>query len=136
MKLVLFFTFSLVLLLSFSCGSNTPPEGWNKNTKQQTSSTSGVSAEKLTVAKGIISSVDQNELIKIDGKKIYQLNCTACHGDDGKLTLGGSKILAQSQLPLEEIVAQVYHGKGLMMAYKGKLSSAEIVAVSQYVKTL
>ena len=48
----------------------------------------------------------------------------------------GAKDLTISEADLTERVAQVYFGKGLMTPFKGVLSDAEIVAVSQYLETL
>lgn len=68
----------------------------------------------------------------VDGAKIFRKYCVTCHGSDGKLGLSGAKNLTVSALTQEERIAMISNGKGLMAAYKGTLSDAEIQAVAEY----
>jgi cytochrome c6 len=72
----------------------------------------------------------------LDAKKLYKLYCTSCHGLKGNLKINGAKDLTKSEIDLENAVAQVYYGKGLMTSFKPLLSEEEIVAVSKYTETL
>jgi cytochrome c6 len=73
---------------------------------------------------------------KVDGAAIFKQHCELCHGADGKLGLNGSKDLTVSQLDLNERIAQISKGKGLMIAYENILSLSEIKAVAEYTMTL
>lgn len=73
---------------------------------------------------------------KVDGAAIFKQHCELCHGADGKLGLNGSKDLTVSELDLNERIAQISKGKGLMIAYENILSLSEIKAVAEYTMTL
>lgn len=72
----------------------------------------------------------------INPKELYTTRCAACHGLDGKLTIGGSKPLHTSSLSAADIVQQIKKGKGSMPPFEGRLSEEEINALSQFVLTL
>lgn len=73
-----------------------------------------------------------------DGQDIYTAKCASCHKADGKgggpfPGLAGNKdVTAKDPAAALGIVV---HGKGLMPAYKGKLSNAEIAAVMTYIRS-
>ncbi|MBK8699760.1 MAG: cytochrome c [Saprospiraceae bacterium] len=72
----------------------------------------------------------------VDGAKIFKVSCAICHGNDGKLGLNGSKDLSVSVLSLEDRIALITTGKGLMPAQGSILKSDEIKAVAEYTLTL
>jgi mono/diheme cytochrome c family protein len=72
----------------------------------------------------------------INAKDLYTTRCAACHGMDGKLSIGGSKPLHTSTLNAADIVNQIKKGKGTMPPFEGRLSEEEINALSQFVLTL
>lgn len=72
----------------------------------------------------------------LDGKKIYKANCVTCHGMDGKLGINGSKDLTLCELDLEERIALITNGKGVMTAFSNLLSEEKIKAVAEYTLTL
>lgn len=72
----------------------------------------------------------------VDGAKIYKQNCELCHGPDGKLGANGSKDLTASELDINERIAMVTKGKGVMMAFENILSLSQIKAVCEYTLTL
>jgi len=132
-----------------ACGGNEPttekkkvPKVPKKEAVTETKSAAekpagpSVPPEQLAKAKEIIASVSAKDIAAVDAKQKYKIVCSACHGFTGNLNVNGAKDLTKSTLPLAESVAQVYHGKGLMTAFKGLLSDAEIVAVSKYVEEL
>ncbi len=104
--------FSILLVLSVSCG-----EG-NKKPTANSNANSESSAKKLDPL--------------VDGKKIFDTYCVACHGQDGKLQLNGAKDLSISELSRDEKIKQVTEGKGLMTPYNDILSPEEIEAVVDY----
>ncbi|MFZ4634328.1 MAG: c-type cytochrome [Saprospiraceae bacterium] len=67
-----------------------------------------------------------------DGQAIFRQKCITCHGADGQLGLNGAKNITQSQLNLDERIALVTNGKGLMTPFGGLLSATEIKAVAAY----
>lgn len=68
----------------------------------------------------------------------FQAKCAACHGKDGKGKSDmakklGVKDLTVTKLPVAEIEKVIANGKGKMTPWKGKISDAEISALSKYV---
>ena len=76
------------------------------------------------------------ETVALDGAKIYKQNCALCHGPDGKLGANGSKDLTISDFDLNERIAMISKGKGVMTAFENILTLAEIKAVAEYSMTL
>lgn len=68
----------------------------------------------------------------VNGATVFRKYCVTCHGSDGKLGLSGAKNLTISTLSLEDRIALISNGKGLMASYKDRLSDAEIQAVAEY----
>lgn len=93
-----------------------------------------MSPEQIKKGKELLKNVDKKELAAVDTKKLFKMHCALCHGFNGKMMVNGAKDLSKSKIPMEESIAQVYFGKGLMTPYKGVLSDVEIVALSQYVE--
>jgi len=140
-----------ILILSIGCNSenktrkNGAPvpvksastdKNQDKNEIIDTTQSDGATPEQLAKAKEIIASVSKDEISSINAKKLYKMNCGICHGFKGNMMINGAKDLTISKISLQESVAQVYFGKGLMTPFKGVLKDAEIVAVSTYVETL
>ena len=73
---------------------------------------------------------------KSPGEQLFDMNCTLCHGRDGKLGLNNAKDLTMSALTKAEMITMVRQGKGAMMPYKDVLSAKEIDAVVDHVRTL
>jgi cbb3-type cytochrome c oxidase subunit III len=72
-----------------------------------------------------------------DGKKIFQAECASCHtlkdaGTNG--TIGPN--LDQLKPPQPIVQHQVEVGGGVMPAFKGKLTDAQITAVAKYVSSV
>jgi mono/diheme cytochrome c family protein len=81
--------------------------------------------------------LDQNaDAVLKNGEAIYNVACVACHGQDGKLGVGGAKDLTTSTLSHEGKVDMITNGKGLMTPFKGQLSEQEIEAVASYVDSM
>ena len=109
----------------------------NSNTVQVIEQDSkGATPEQLKKAAEIIAEVKESDLAAINSKKLFKMHCSICHGFKGNMEINGAKNLMKSTITQQEAVAQVYHGKGLMVPYKGVLTDAEIVAVSKYTETL
>lgn len=77
-----------------------------------------------------------NETPQELGYQVYNQTCVTCHGENGKLGQGGAKDLTQTKLTKEQIAQIVKNGKGLMPAYKKRLSDDEISGLADYVKSL
>jgi len=73
-----------------------------------------------------------------DGAAIYASKCVSCHKADGKgggpfpALAGNAGVTAKDP---SAMIAETVKGKGLMPAYGGKLSNAEIAAVLTYVRS-
>jgi mono/diheme cytochrome c family protein len=81
--------------------------------------------------------LNQNDEVALkNGEVIFTQVCAACHGQDGKLGVGGAKDLQASTLNHQQTVAMISQGKGLMQPYEGILSEQEIEAVATYTEGL
>ncbi len=142
MKEVIIIVATLLLLASCTEKPSTPAPKKNKvETKEQVTKPTKKSAPKRTVsdehykeAVKLLKSVSDKDVADVDAAKKFKIHCAACHGIKGNMVINGSKDLSISKLPLEESVAQVYFGKGLMTPFKGVMSDAEIVAVAKYIE--
>ncbi|HRH38361.1 MAG TPA: c-type cytochrome [Flavobacteriales bacterium] len=70
------------------------------------------------------------------GEQIYKMNCSLCHGGDGKLGFNGAKDLTKSILTKQEMVVRVREGKGTMTPFKNTLTAKDIDAVVDHVREL
>ncbi len=73
------------------------------------------------------------DVVAIDGKAIYEGNCVACHGADGKGVATFPSLVDGDKK--EDIISITTNGnpeKG-MTAYKDVLSAGEISAVTDYI---
>lgn len=76
------------------------------------------------------------------GKTLYADNCSPCHGDDGKgnKEMGAPNLTTKIWLYSSDTSAIVDRitngGGGVMPAWQGKLSTAEIKAVTVFVHNL
>jgi cbb3-type cytochrome c oxidase subunit III len=69
-----------------------------------------------------------------DGKKIFQAECASCHTLKAAGTTGTIGPNLDQLKPAESVVQhQVEVGGGVMPAFKGKLSDAQITAVAKFV---
>jgi cytochrome c6 len=71
-----------------------------------------------------------------NGADIYAGKCSACHGSDGNMGIGGAKKLPESVLSQEEREQIISGGKKTMPAFKDQLSVDDIKAVAAYTLTL
>lgn len=84
-----------------------------------------------------INKQDQEEASVNTGKNLYTLNCSSCHGADGKLGLSGAKDLTQSVLSDQQRIELITNGKNAMPSMKEALGSTKnIQSVADYVKSL
>ena len=73
---------------------------------------------------------------KVDGAKIYKMNCVICHGADGKLGINGAKDITQSELTEAEKINLIKKGKGAMTPFESILTEEQIKAVVTYTNSL
>lgn len=74
--------------------------------------------------------------IPVDGKKLFNIHCAACHKYNGTGGVSGAKDLTISTMSREEIEAVVKNGAGDMMPFKDVLKPVEIQGVVDHVQTL
>jgi cytochrome c6 len=72
------------------------------------------------------------------GGEIFTANCAGCHAKGGNIIRRGknlkAKALTRNKVDSQEaIVSLVTGGKGIMPAYRDRLTTEEIAAVSHYV---
>ena len=73
---------------------------------------------------------------EMDGKVLYEANCSKCHGADGTLGLSGAANLQTSKMADDEMKTTITNGKKMMPPNPGNLTPDQIGAVADYVKTL
>jgi len=152
MRSFLILCLSIILFIGTSCSDEQPngkkprsakadPSSYNRTSPKAEEADDEVVDEVRTVppeqlakAKAILAAATKDQVAQVDAKGKYKMFCAACHGFDGALGVNGAKDLSASKLSLEESVAQVYFGKGLMTPFKGLLKDQEIVAVSIYIE--
>jgi mono/diheme cytochrome c family protein len=84
--------------------------------------------------KGGVKTGGNVKALGTDGKKIFTAECSSCHTLKAAAATGQvGPNLDQLKPPLPVVQAQVEHGGGVMPAFKGKLSDAQITAVSKFV---
>jgi mono/diheme cytochrome c family protein len=76
------------------------------------------------------------EIKPISGQNIFEENCTACHGSDGKLCALGAKDLSKSNLDKTQMIEIITNGKSTMTSFGTVLSKEEIESVADYIQTL
>lgn len=74
-----------------------------------------------------------------NGRKVYELNCVACHGSNGRSMDPNVPSFADGDAlfrPDYDLIEQVRRGSGTMPAFRGVLSDAEIRDVITYIRSL
>ncbi len=75
------------------------------------------------------------DLQKTDAQRLYEKNCSLCHGKDGKQMSSGAPDLSLSTLNLEAVLKAIEIGspqKG-MPAYGNRLKQNELISIANYV---
>ncbi len=72
---------------------------------------------------------------RLDGGRLWRLNCVSCHGADGALQFQGAFNLTTSTLDLEQRILVITKGRNKMQAYEGVLDADQIEAVARYSMT-
>ncbi len=128
-----------ILFFSIAC-SNKDKNKTNNSSSNKTSvkkdAKKSASAAQLNKAAQLIAGVSATDIAAVNAAAVFKKNCASCHGLKGDMALSGAKKLTESTASLVEKVAQIYHGKGLMIPYKNVLKDAEIIAVAKYVEQL
>lgn len=66
-----------------------------------------------------------------DGKGLYEVNCTMCHGADGKLGIAGANDLSASQLEPAAVAEIILNGRNSMP--KAAVTEEQAQAIAEYV---
>ena len=107
-------------LLVAACGGSSNSSSSSSSSSASTSSSSGGS-----------------ENASAQGKQVFSQNCTSCHTLKDAGSTGSVGPNLDDLKPDEATVkTQVENGGGPIPAFKGKLSDAQITAVSQYVSSV
>jgi mono/diheme cytochrome c family protein len=67
------------------------------------------------------------------GEKLYEANCSGCHGADGRAGILKAANLHTSVLDSISVVLIISKGKNAMPAFTHKLDSIEIERIAKYV---
>jgi cytochrome c6 len=70
------------------------------------------------------------------GRKLYERQCSRCHGKNGSRGLLGAKNLRISKLNDHELYNIISEGKRIMPSWKEKLAPEQILLLARYVKSL
>ena len=91
--------------------------------------------EQMEKAKQIIANVSAEDKSAVKIKPIYNKFCAVCHGLKGDMEMNGSKKLSESTLTLEQSVARINFGGGMMTAFEELLTEAEIVSMAEFIES-
>jgi mono/diheme cytochrome c family protein len=102
-------------------------------------------AEAYESASSLVNTIKATNYNVAEGKRLYNINCTPCHGEDG---LGNGTIVADGKFPKVPSYADrlptindgkafysIKYGKNLMGAYGTVLSPNQIWQVIHYINT-
>lgn len=89
-------------------------------------------AEVYHKKKGISKESENTTVASNDGKSLYEVKCTMCHGADGKLGMSGAKDLSVSILDNAAVKEIIIHGKGAMPA-SADVTEEQANSISEYV---
>ena len=111
---------AMALLLA-ACGGSSSSSSSSSSAPPASSSTSSGGAQNASA----------------EGKQVFTQNCKGCHTlKDAGATGSVGPNLDDLKPPKATVVRQVNNGGGPMPAFKGKLTDAQINAVSTYVSTV
>ncbi|MGF1532778.1 MAG: c-type cytochrome [Bernardetiaceae bacterium] len=132
----------------------TPPEGtvsrqtfYNPQLKDTAFFHSDIHKDSLSLAAQLLKTpfAEVNDGILKEGKELYNIYCSSCHGAEGK---GNGKVAeiykgvanltggAYKALPEGHVYHVITHGKGRMWAHKSLLTPEERWKVVHYVKNV
>lgn len=86
----------------------------------------------ITQAKARLVGETVNENFDNLGEKLYQANCSACHGDQGQGS-SGPRLKGNQNLTTDKVIRIVRDGKGSMPAFEVLLDDEEIEAIASYI---
>ncbi len=109
-------------------------ESQTSNEESSASTSPPMTKEQLSKAKDLIKKTSKDKVKAVKASTVFKMRCSSCHGFNGKMMVNGAKDLSKSKISLEESVAQVYFGKGLMTPFKGMMKDEEIIAVCKYIE--
>lgn len=67
----------------------------------------------------------------VDGRSLFENNCSSCHGNDGKLGANGAKNLTTTTMEVSEMKQIILNGKGMMPA--APVNEEQAAAIAEYV---
>jgi cytochrome c6 len=73
------------------------------------------------------------------GQRLYQANCTICHGATGRAVLPGAPNFDRGDAllrPDASVLMAIRSGKNAMPAFQGRLDDRDIMDVIAYIRTL
>jgi len=120
--------------LSANDDADKTPSESNKTEETKQDTSPPMTKAQLSAAKDLIKKTSKDKVNAVDAAKVYKMRCASCHGFKGNMMVNGAKDLTISKVSLEESVAQVYFGKGLMTPFKGVMKDEEIIAVAQHIE--
>lgn len=74
------------------------------------------------------------EVSMAEAKRAYTMKCSLCHGSDGRLGASQAPDLALSEMSLQERIAIITYGKGVMPPQNDVLDARSIEAVARYIE--
>ncbi|MCH8331368.1 MAG: c-type cytochrome, partial [Bacteroidetes bacterium] len=108
----------------------------------------GTNEEYLTAGELVKNPIPRTEEVVLEGQRLFNINCSICHGDGGK---GDGVIIENGKFPapptsyFDDLImnmpdGQMFHsisfGKNMMGSYASQLNSTERWSVIHYIRTL
>ena len=88
--------------------------------------------EMMKNKKAVVSEKAVNTDGSINGQELYLMNCTSCHGENGKAKIAGASDLSVTQLSNDSIAGIVLKGRNNMGRIDG-LSAEQAQAIAAYI---
>ncbi len=79
---------------------------------------------------------EMSETAIANARQIYNNQCTACHGEDGRKKLNNATDFTKSLQTMEERKNVILNGRGLMPGFRGQVSEQEAEELAAYTQML
>ncbi len=74
------------------------------------------------------------EALMTQGRELYIMNCSACHGSNGQGGVGPAHAGNQNLADTQHVLTIIHEGSGFMPQFAGTLKDAQIAAVATYIR--
>jgi mono/diheme cytochrome c family protein len=126
-------TLSLVLIIAaYGLAEMSKKQASSKHAEEPAANTAGPAADSTKNSGADVSTSDYNPE---KAGKLYNNNCSSCHGADGKAQIAGAADLSKSAIDPWAAKDIVTEGKNSMPGFGEHMSTAEITSMVNYIQS-